>query len=237
MAEKREEGLAHATIEKIGVALNRSFKLALEWGTPGVTANPVTSIPRAKFNNARERYLTPKEAERLKNAVGRSDNPQLPNIIGLLLLTGARKQELLRAKWEHIDLERRSSHIPVTKTGKPRHVPLSEAAMAIISSLPRMDGSPWLLPNPLTLLPYRDIKRAWDTARRAAGLPNLRIHDLRHSAASFMINAGVDLYAVGWILGHADHQSTQRYSHLANDTLMKAVEAGAAKAGVNWIGV
>lgn len=66
------------------------------------------------------------------------------------------------------------------------------------------------------------------TARKKAKLPDLRIHDLRHSAASFMINAGIDLYAVGRILGHADHQSTMRYSHLADDTLLAAVEAGAA---------
>ncbi len=65
-------------------------------------------------------------------------------------------------------------------------------------------------------------------------LPDLRIHDLRHSAASFMINAGIDLFAVGRVLGHADHKSTMRYSHLANDTLLAAVEAGAAKMNVDW---
>lgn len=63
----------------------------------------------------------------------------------------------------------------------------------------------------------------------ASARPGLRIHDLRHSAASFMVNSGVDLFAVGKVLGHASYQSTQRYSHLANDTLLKAVEAGAAK--------
>jgi site-specific recombinase XerD len=87
------------------------------------------------------------------------------------------------------------------------------------------------VPNPDTLEPFDNIKRAWDTARKAAGLPSLRIHDLRHSAASFMVNSGVDLYAVGRILGHADVQSTQRYAHLANDTLLAAVEASAAKLG------
>ena len=66
------------------------------------------------------------------------------------------------------------------------------------------------------------------TARREAGLNDLHMHDLRHSAESFMINAGIDLFAVGCILGHADHQSTMRYSHLANDTLMKSAEAAAA---------
>lgn len=67
-------------------------------------------------------------------------------------------------------------------------------------------------------------------------MPDLHLHDLRHSAASFMINAGIDLFAVGRILGHADHQSTMRYSHLANDTLRKAVEAGAAKMNIGWAG-
>ncbi|WEK48187.1 MAG: tyrosine-type recombinase/integrase [Candidatus Andeanibacterium colombiense] len=90
--------------------------------------------------------------------------------------------------------------------------------------------------KPTRLEPYTDLKHPWETARDAAGLPGLRLHDLRHSAASFMINAGIDLFAVGRILGHADHQSTMRYSHLANDTLMQAVEAGAAKLNVDWAG-
>ncbi len=72
-------------------------------------------------------------------------------------------------------------------------------------------------------------KHPWQTARDAAVLPGLRIHDLRHSAASFMVNSGVDLFVVGKVLGHASIQSTQRYSHLANDTLLAAVDAGAAK--------
>lgn len=108
-------------------------------------------------------------------------------------------------------------------------MPLSGAAIDVIEGLPRFKDCPWLLPNPDTKKPYVSIKRSWDTARTKAGLHTLRIHDLRHSAASFMINSGVDLYQVGRILGHADHQSTMRYSHLANDTLLAAVEKGAAK--------
>ena len=85
------------------------------------------------------------------------------------------------------------------------------------------------LPSQAIRMPFVTIKHAWQTARDEALLPDLRIHDLRHSAASFMINAGVDLFAVGRVLGHADHKSTMRYSHLANDTLLAAVEAGAKK--------
>ncbi|ROT94129.1 DUF4102 domain-containing protein [Altererythrobacter sp. FM1] len=229
LGEKRAEGFKPSTVEKMRVTFHRSFELAARWNIPGGQTNPVRGIPRPKFNNGRERYLTATEADRLRKAVAASSNPQLKHIVGLLLLTGARKRELLNARWEHIDTERKSWHIPDSKTGKARYVPLSQAAIAMIEQLPRYDNCPWLLPNPETHAPFVDIKRAWDTARTEAGLPGLRIHDLRHSAASFMINAGIDLFAVGRILGHADHQSTMRYSHLANDTLLAAVEAGAAK--------
>lgn len=117
----------------------------------------------------------------------------------------------------------------MSKTGTARYVPLSSEALAVIEQLPRPDGCPYLVPNLETRKPFVSVKHAWQHARRQALLPDLRIHDLRHSAASFMINAGVNLYAVGKVLGHADHKSTMRYSHLANETLLAAVEAGAAK--------
>jgi integrase len=237
LAELREGGLAPATVEKIRVTFSRSFELAIKWQTPGVKANPVRSIPHAKFSNARDRYLTSDQAAALLAACRASINPRLADIVGLLLLTGARKRELLDAKWENISIDRKVWFIPETKTGKARHVPLSKAALDIIVGLPKFDKCPWLLPNPRGKVkkPYTDIKHPWETARAAVGLDGLHLHDLRHSAASFMINAGIDLFAVGRILGHADHQSTMRYSHLANDTLMQAVEAGAAKMASSWV--
>ena len=99
----------------------------------------------------------------------------------------------------------------------------------MIEGLRRFKGCPWLLPNPETLKPFVSIKNSFKVATKVAKLHGLRIHDLRHSAASYMVNSGVDLFAVGKVLGHASYQSTQRYSHLANDTLLAAVEAGAAK--------
>jgi integrase len=229
LAAKSEEGLALATVEKLRVILGRSFELALEWNVPGVTRNPTHGIKRPPINNARDRYLTAAEAQRLRMAVANSRNTQLKYIVGLLLLTGARVSELLNAKWQHIDRERQLWLIPTSKTGKHRHVPLSKAAIDLIDQVPTFEKCDWLLPNPKTKKPFTDVKHAWQTARYEACLPGLRIHDLRHSAASFMINSGVDLFAVGRVLGHADHKSTMRYSHLANDTLLAAVEAGAAK--------
>jgi integrase len=196
---------------------------------PGSDRNPTRGIPRKPLNNARERFLTADEAARLREAVAASQNRQLKHIAGLLLLTGARVRELLDARWEHVDVERRAWFIPTSKTGKSRYVPLSNAALTIVNSLPRYKGCPWLVPNPETRKPFVSIRHAWLRAIRVAKLPKLRIHDLRHSAASFMVNNGVDLFTVGKVLGHASYQSTQRYSHLANATLLAAVEAGAAK--------
>jgi integrase len=229
LADKRADGLAPATVEKIRVLFGRSFVLGARWDVPGCDRNPTRGIPRKPLNNARERFLTAEEAARLRAAVAASQNPQLQHIVGLLLLTGARVRELLDARWEHVDAERRSWLIPTSKTGKSRRVPLSSAALAIIEALPRFKGCPWLVPNPDTLKPFVSIKHGWQRAIRVAKLPGLRIHDLRHSAASFMVNSGVDLFAVGKVLGHASYQSTQRYAHLANDTLLAAVEAGATK--------
>ena len=231
LAEMRSE-LAPATVEKLRMMLGRSFELARRWGLPGAEVNPVRGISRFKFSNARQRFLTAAEAKRLLHHADASRNPRLGAIVRLLLLTGARKSELLVAEWRHIDLERRAWLIPDSKTGKARHVPLSSEAVRVINSLPRLPNCPFMLANPRTKKPFTDLKHPFDTARRKALISDLHIHDLRHSAASFMINAGIDLFAVGRILGHADHQSTMRYSHLANDTLLAAVEAGAAKMAI-----
>ena len=229
LADKRAAGLSPATVEKMRVILGRSYVLGHQWEVPGTDKNPTRGIARRPLNNSREVFLNTEQAARLREAVAASQNSQLQHIVGLLLLTGARVRELLDARWENVNVARQSWLIPTSKTGKPRHVPLSKAAVAIIEALPRFKNCPWLVPNPDTLMPFVSIKHSWQTARKAAKLPGLRIHDLRHSAASFMVNSGVDLFAVGKVLGHASYQSTQRYSHLANDTLLAAVEAGAAK--------
>ena len=231
LAEKREGGLAPASVEKLRVIFGRSFELGRRWEVQGADKNPTRGLPRKPLNNARERYLSADEAARLRTAVAGSRNSQLQHIVGLLLLTGARMRELLDARWENIHVDRRTWLIPMSKTGKPRHVPLSTAALAIIAELPRFKDCPWLVPNPDTKEPFVSIKHGWQQAIRVAKLPGLRIHDLRHSAASFMVNSGVDIFAVGKVLGHASYQSTQRYSHLANDTLLAAVEAAATKQG------
>ena len=229
LAEKAKEGLAPATVEKIRIIFNRSFELALRWNTPGVMRNPVKGIPRKPIFNMRDRSLNSDEVRRLLSACEQSLNRQLRFIVPMLLFTGARLSELLNAEWKDVDIERRQWLIPTSKSGKPRRVPLSDAALDIVANVPQFKNCPYLLPNPDTLKPFVTIKHAWQTARDEAKLPGLRLHDLRHAFCSAAVSAGVDLYAVGQIVGHADHKSTMRYSHLAADTLLAAVEAGAKK--------
>lgn len=234
LGELADGGLTPATVDKYRVTLGRSYSLGQKWGVPGTDKNPVRAVARKPYDNARQRYLTAEEAKALKLACELSRNKALVHIVGLLILTGARKRELLDAKWEDFDLGQRLWFIPVTKNGKSRHVPLSQAAIDILNRLPRKKGCSWLLPNPATGKPWVSIKRAWMKAVDDADLKGLRIHDLRHASASFLINAGVDLYAVGRVLGHRDHKSTQRYVHVMNSTLLEAAEAAAAKVNVGW---
>lgn len=229
LSEKLASGLAPASVLKLKIMLGRAYVLASQAGVPGCEKNPTKGLPKIRIQNQRDRYIDREEAVRLREAVAASQNPQLQHIVGLLLLTGARLRELLDARWENVDVDRQSWFIPDSKSGKPRYVPLSKPALAIIQSLPRFSDCPWVLPNPETLKPFVSIKHGWQRAIRVAKLPGLRIHDLRHSAASAMVSAGIDIYVVGKVLGHASVASTARYSHVHAPAMVRAVEAGAAE--------
>ena len=149
----------------------------------------------------------------------------------MLILTGARKREVLDARWADFDIERRIWRIPMSKSGKARHVPLSDGALAVLKSLPVLPGVSWAFANPRTGRPYVSIFFAWDTARRKAGLGEVRVHDLRHSFASLLINSGRTLYEVQQILGHTQIKTTQRYAHLSQETLLDAANAASRAVG------
>jgi len=230
----RHQGYAGATVNRWLVIMRYMYRLAQRWGVAGAEKNPMVGIDLLPTNGHRERFLSAEETQRLRVAVERSENPQLKYIVALALLTGARKRELLDARWDDVDLDRRTWRVPMTKSGKPRHVPLSSTAVAVIKSLPRWVGCPYLLPNPVSLQPYVNFFKSWDTARQRAGLPEVRVHDLRHSAASYMANAGQSLLVISKVLGHSQIKTTQIYSHLAQDTLLAAVDAAADGMGTNW---
>jgi integrase len=230
----RTKGYALATCNRMLVLLRYMFNLAKKWKIPGADSNPTLGVPMYEANNARERYLNAEETQRLKEALETSENTQLQYIVPLLLMTGARKRELLDARWEHFDLERRSWRIPMSKSGKARYVPLSAAVLEVLAQLPKWPGCPYLVPNPKTLKPFVSVFYSWNTARKQAGLPEVRMHDLRHSMASNMVNSGRSMYEVSKVLGHTQLKTSQRYSHLSQETLLAAVDAAANATGTNW---
>ena len=230
MAEHRKTH-APGSCNRLLILLRYMFNVALKSGEMGITKNPTAGYPLMKEDNKHERFLTKEDAQVLFESLKRSNNKMLQYIIPLLLLTGARKREVLDARWEDFDFERNSWRIHTTKLGCARHIPLSDGAITLLQSVPRFANCPWAFPNPQTKLPFTSIFFAWDSARKAAGLGDVRIHDLRHSFASFLVNAGRTLYEVQLLLGHTQIKTTARYSHLSKDTLLDASNAAARAVG------
>ena len=216
--------LCNGSSNKILILLRYMFNLAVKWRTAGIIENPTEALKLGKVNAHRERFLSAAETQRLLEAVNLSPNKKLKYIIPMLLLTGARKREVLDAKWRDVDLERCFWRIPITKSGRERYVPLSSATLDLLGKVPRSRFSDFIFENPRTHKSFSNVFFSWDTARTQAGLKDVRMHDLRHSFASFLVNAGCSLYEVQKILGHASVSMTQRYSHLSQDSLLRAAE-------------
>lgn len=230
----KSAGYALATANRVVILMRYMYNLAAKWKILGADTNPTKGVMLFETNNGRERFLTAEETQRLYAALDNSENTQLKSIVALLLLLGCRKQELFKARWEHVDLERRTWRIPLSKSGKTRHVPLSKQAIQVLTQLPRWQGCPYVIPNPKTLQPFVSVFCSWNTARKQAGLPEVRMHDLRHSMASNLVNSGRSLFEVSKILGHTQVKTSQRYAHLSQDTLLAAVDAAANATGTQW---
>lgn len=222
----RLRNYAAGTINRVLVLLRYGYTLAIRWHIDGVDSNPAKELNNLKEDNKIERYLTSEQTIRLLSAVRHSQNTLLAEIVAFLLFTGARKREALDAKWQDIDWRQKLWRIPKTKSGKVRHVPLSSGALKLLQQVKDKANSniAHIFANPRTGLPFVSIFYSWNTARQEAGLPELRIHDLRHSFASFLVNAGRSLYEVQELLGHADIRTTSRYAHLSRERLREAVE-------------
>jgi integrase len=179
----------------------------------------------------RDKFLTAAETQALVHALDLEPNRDAASALALLILTGARKQEVLRAKWELVDLDRGMLTVPLSKSGRPRHVPLSSAAVRVleVQDARRVPGNPHVFPSRcLDGKPLEGLRKPWDRAKQAAGLPvDLRIHDLRHSLASALANSGVPLYEIGAVLGHRQLSTTTRYAHHAPQRLVETATAAA----------
>jgi integrase len=196
-------GLSAATVNRRLAVLKAAVHYA--WKQGWTPENVSGRIERLREPPGREVYLSAQQIRKLAAAM---PSPSLRAAVMLLAYTGLRANELLTLG--RTDLAPGSLSVRQSKSGKPRLVPVAGPISHLLRHLPLQCS-------------YSALQWAFRSARIKAGLPHVRIHDLRHSCASLLINAGVDLYTVGKILGHSTPATTARYSHLADSSLRKAM--------------
>jgi integrase len=219
-----------ARANRVASLLSKMFSLAKRWGWR--TDNPVKGIEK-NHEEPRSRYLSGAEIARLTEALAAHPDQQAANVVRLLLLTGARRNEVLTMTWSQLDAEGRvwtkpSAH---TKQKKVHRVPLSAPARLLLSELRAgaAEVETYVFPSPTRPGAHREnVKRAWREVCQTAGLEGVRLHDLRHCYASILVSAGNSLPTIGALLGHTQPQTTARYAHLADDPLLAATETAGA---------
>src|SRR5258708_6667716 len=212
---------------RVLAVLSKMFNLAIRWGWR--TDNPCRGIERNQ-EQKRHRYLSGAELKRLTKALTELEDQGAANAVRLLLLTGARRGELLAARWADINLETGVWTKPgaTTKQKTQHRVPLSEAACRLLAEMKDQagDDAEWLFPAPgRGQRPH--INEAWIKLRKAADLNGARLHDLRHTFGTALASSGWGLPTIGALLGHTTAQTTLRYSHLMDDPLRAATERAA----------
>jgi integrase len=193
---------------------------------PAALGNPAQGVERFA-ERSRERFLSEAELAAIGEAIAAEEakgmNRYAAAALRLLILTGARRDEVRTLRWEWVDLARGQLRLPESKTGA-KCIALPPAAVQLLAELPRFGSSPFVFPGPSGKRPLANINRAWDAVREAAGLADVRLHDLRHSFASLGLARGVSLPVLGKLLGHARVSTTERYAHLAKDVVTRAAE-------------
>ena len=208
--------------------LSKMFNLAEVWGLRPDGSNPCRHVPKFA-EKKRERYLSQSELARLGATLDacRQDGSESPFAIAafrLLILTGCRLGEIQTLQWDFITPL--GMELPDTKTGA-RRIPLPPSARRVLDGLPRYAGNPYVICGTVDGRYLTDLQHPWQRIRAKADLPNVRIHDLRHTYASNAVSSGMAIQMVGRLLGHTQLQTTMRYAHLADDPVRRAAEENA----------
>jgi integrase len=200
--------------------LRKALNLSIRWGW--IEKNPADGFSR-NAEHSREKYLTKDEYDRVFEALDRMPNLKAANAIRLLILTGARRGEVLGLEWQDLDMELGIWNRPPhkSKDRKRKRIPISNKAMVLLRAMREIAEGGYLFSTSNgSHLP--DINRPWRWLKDEIGMNDLRVHDLRHSFASILVSSGETLETIGKLLGHSQHQTTMRYAHLMDDPLRNA---------------
>lgn len=207
--------------------LSKMFNLAEKWGYRPDNSNPCRHVEKFR-EQKRRRFLDADELGRLgmilvKTEREETEPPEAIAAIRLLIFTGARLGEILTLKWEHINWELGALVLPDSKTGF-KTIALSGPAREVLEALPVIEGNPYVFPGHRREQHFVALGHIWERIRKAAKIPDVRLHDLRHSYASVGAASGLGLPIIGALLGHSDVATTARYAHLQQDPLKAAAE-------------
>ena len=221
----KASGLSPATCDHHLKLIRYALNLAVDWDI--IETNPIQGIKMFNADNQIEHYLDDAELERLLTVLRNDANRTVCYIAMFLLSTGCRLNEALQAKWGQIDKANCLWRIPATnsKSKRMRSVPLNPSALYVLDQLDTECEFDHVFINHKTRFPYTTIMKVWIRLRNKAGLPKLRIHDLRHGFASLLVSSGRTLYEVQQILGHSDPKVTMRYSHVSPRALQEAANS------------
>lgn len=211
--DDRLKQVSTASAKRELVILSHAISVAIkDWGY-NLPNNPCQQIRKPIEGRGRDRRLVDDECDRLLTACRASENPYLAPLVELAIESGMRRGELLSIKWENVHLDQSFIHLPMTKNGDSRDVPLSGRAKDVIRDLPRrIDGV--VFP-----IHFEALKGLWKRAIRRAEIDDLHFHDLRHEATSRFFEKGLNVMEVAAITGHKDLRMLQRYTHLSASQL------------------
>ncbi len=216
-----EKGKTPATVNRELALLRNAYNIAIrvyKW----CKYNPVSETKFDKENNKRDRWLTPEEEKRLLNTL----EGRYKEIVIQALNTGMRQDEILSLRWPEVDLFRRTLTILKSKNGERRTIPLNQTALELLKAKNKVRHiSNYVFPSQVgTKIQTNRLVRAFIKAVKRAGLEDFHFHDLRHTFATRLAQAGVDLYKIAKLLGHRDITTTQRYAHHYPESLRSSVE-------------
>lgn len=212
---------------RVVALVRRMFNLARTWDL-FTGENPARGIELFK-EEKRDRFVKPDELPGLFKAIAQEPNRYASTAFLVLLLTGARRGEVLSMQWADVDLKQATWRIPETKAGHPHTLPLARPVVKLLHLLPRQSGSPFVFPGRRPEAPLVNISKAWSRIRKVAKLEDVRIHDLRRTLGSWLAASGESLLLIGKALNHSQVSTTAIYARLQLDPVRAALESNAKR--------